>query len=225
MMTDAMKDYLREHLPFYRNLTPEEKETLENSAYYRAYRKKELIYNGLEDCAGLYLVKKGEMRAFIVSDSGRELTVFRLFEFDICLFSASCLLSEIDFELSVEAAVDTEAILIPNAAYNELLKNIKVLAYTNRLLSSRFNDVMFLIRQTIFAGLDKRLASFLIEQAAVAGGDVIEITHEEIANHIASAREAVTRMLKFFQNERLISVGRGKIEIIDFSRLNKIASA
>jgi len=216
--------YLQNHLPFYNDLNTSEQKMLNNSIRLIKYRPKETVYRGLEDCTGLYLITKGELRTYIISETGRELTVFRLFEYDICLFSASCLLKDIDFDLIVTAQTDTEAILIPNIVFDQLMNNIKVLSFTNRLISSRFSDVMFLIRQIIFSRFDRRLANFLIEQAAISGDNHIKITHEAIANHIASAREVVTRMLKYFQNEKIIKLARGKIEIIDFDRLNKIGA-
>ena len=224
-MCEHLKQYLSNNLPFFPDLTPAEQEMLFSGAVMRSYTHDEMIYSHRDDCAGLYLVAAGELRAYIISEGGRELTLFRLFEYDICLFSASCLLSGINFDLWIKAKAQTKVLLIPNTIFDELLKNINVLNYTNRLLSSRFNDIMFLINQLVFSRLDKRLADFLLEQSSVTGSRMLAITHEEVANHIGSAREVVTRMLKYFQNENIISLRRRRIIINDFRALKNIADA
>lgn len=224
-MNGHLKRYLSDNLPFFFALTPAEQETLFSGTSIRAYAHEELIYSGRDDCAGLYLVQAGELRAYIISESGRELTLFRLFEYDICLFSASCLLSGIDFDLWVKAKAQTRVLLISNTTFNELLKNINVLDYTNRLLTSRFNDIMFLINQLVFSRFDKRLADFLLEQSSIVGGNNLAITHEEVANNIGSAREVVTRMLQYFQSENIIRLSRGRIAINDFRALKNISDS
>ena len=102
-------------------------------------------------------------------------------------------------------------------------KSTAVANYTNELMASRFSEVMWLIEQVMFKSFDKRLAAFLLEESNIENSDRLEITHERIANHLGSAREVVTRMLKYFQNEGAVKLSRGAVEITDRKKLSEIA--
>jgi len=167
-------------------------------------------------------VRKGQARAYIVSETGKEITLYRLLERDMCIFSASCMLRNISFEILVEAEKDTEAFLIPSSVYQDLLRNsIAVSDYTNQLMSSRFSDVMWIMEQVLFMSFDKRLGLFLLEQANIDGTDRLLITHETIARHMGTAREVVTRMLKYFAAEGLVELFRGGVILKDHEELRR----
>ena len=139
--------------------------------------------------------------------------MYRLFERDICLFSASCMMHSIQFDITLSAEKDTDVILIPSDIYRGIMENCAPLAnYTNEIMASRFSDVMWLIDQIMWKSFDKRLASFLLDEA-----------HEEIGNHLGNPREVVTRMLKYFVSEGAVKLSRGTIEIVDESKLANIA--
>ena len=149
--------------------------------------------------------------------------MYRLFERDICLFSAACMMNSIQFDITITAAKDAEVLVIPSEAYKSVMEVSAPLAnYTNEVMASRFSDVMWLIDQVMWKSFDKRLAGFLLNEANIESSSTLKITHETIGNHLGSPREVVTRMLKYFVNERLISLSRGTIEIIDRSGLEKM---
>lgn len=218
--------FLHQSLPFWNRLSEREKELVESSAAVRFHPAGSSLHNGSADCTGLFVVKNGQVRTFILSDTGREITLFRLFERDICIFSASCMLKNIRFDVFIEAAQDSETILIPTAVYNELNQDsIAVSDYTNQLLSSRFSDVVWLLEQILFMSFDRRLAMFLLEESAISGGDLLTTTHEEIAKNMGTAREVVTRMLRYFQSEGLVRLSRGEIRILDRKKLESFSRA
>lgn len=211
------------YLPVFDNLTKPQQASLTNSAFVRKFNKNEILHNGSQDCTGLILVLSGQLRAFTISDGGREITMYRLFERDICLFSASCIMNSIQFDITVTAEKDTEVLVIPSEIYKSIMDVSAPLAnYTNEVMASRFSDVMWLIEQIMWKSFDKRLADFLLSEANIEDSDTIKITHETIGNHLGSPREVVTRMLKYFVNEGLISLSRGTIKIIDRGGLEKI---
>ena len=215
---------LEKCFPVWDRLTDVEKELMKSSAVKRKVEKGRVLSKGSGECLGLVIVTKGQLRAFILSEGGREITLFRLFELDFCLFTASCIFGGMHFDVSVEAEKDTEFWLIPPNVYQSLMESSAAVAnYTNKLMSSRFADVMWLMEQTLFTSFDKRLAAFLLEESAIEGSDRLTITHERIANHLGSAREVVTRMLKYFQNEGAVKLSRGAVEITDGKKLAKIA--
>lgn len=213
-----------EYFPVFNKLTPEEKDYLINSVSLKRIKKGTIVHNGNDDCLGLLLIISGQLRAYILSEEGREITIFRLFSRDMCLFSASCMMKNIQFDITVTAEKDTEAWFIPVDIYKSLMENSAVIAnYTNDIIGTRFTDVVWLIEQIMWKSFDKRLALFLKEESAIEGTERLEITHEKIASHLGTAREVVTRMLKYFQGEKVVSLSRGIVEITDMKKLSEMS--
>lgn len=211
------------YLSVWDKLSKSQQDTLINSAVNRKFKKDDLLHNGSGDCTGLILIISGQLRAFTISEDGREITMYRLFDRDICLFSASCIMNSIQFDITINAEKDTEVLVIPSEVYKSIMKVSAPLAnYTNEIMASRFSDVMWLIDQIMWKSFDKRLAYFLLNEANIEGANTLKITHETIGNHLGNPREVVTRMLKYFVNEGLISLSRGTIEIKDKNGLEKI---
>ena len=213
-----------EYFPVWDKLTSEQQNTLSRSALRRSVKAGSLIHGGEKECLGLLLVSSGRLRAYIFSEDGREITLYRLVERDICLFSASCMINSIQFAISIEAEKDTEFWLIPPDMYKKVMEDSAPLSnYTNQVMADRFSEVMWLIEQIRWKSVDRRPAGFLLEESALEESRMLMITHEKIANHMGTAREVVTRMLKYFQNEGLVALSRGKIEILDEKRLTEYA--
>ena len=211
------------YFPIYEKLKPNEQAALTKHARLHTFEKDTILHNGGDDCLGLVLIRSGQLRAFISSEEGREITIYRLFDRDMCLFSASCMMNSIQFDVSVTAEKDTEAWIIPADLYKKLMEQSAPIAnYTNQLMATRFTDVMWLIEQVMWKSMDVRLAAFLIEESTLADSMILHMTHDKIANHMGTAREVVTRLLKYFQSEGIVSLGRGTVEILDIERLENI---
>ena len=212
------------YFPMWDKLTQPQQERLSRSAIRRTIPKDTVVHNGSMDCLGLLLIRSGQLRAYLLSDEGRELTMYRLFEMDICLFSASCMMRNIQFDITIAAEKDSDVWIIPPEVYKSLMDESAALAnYTNDLMSSRFSEVMWLIEQIIWRSFDKRLAAFLLEEATLEEDPVLKITHEKIANHLGTAREVVTRMLRYFQTEHMVKLTRGTVELVDEKKLRELA--
>ncbi len=206
---------ISDYFPIWSKLNRTEQEALESNKRVLSFKKGDLVHNG-GDCLGLLLIVSGQLRAYISSEDGREITVYRLFERDICLFSASCIMRSIQFDITISAEKNTDAILIPTDVYRSIMENSAPLAnYTNEVMASRFSEVMWLIDQIMWKSFDKRLAGFLLNEAAIEGTCTLKITHEDIGNHTGNPREVVTRMLKYFQNEGMVRLSRGTVDITD----------
>ena len=211
--------------PIWKQMTPAQQELLKQSAARRSVKKGTVLHSGSGDCVGLMLIISGQLRAYIVSDEGKELTIYRLFELDTCLFSASCIMQSIQFDIIIEAEKDTEVWIIPPQLYLSVMnESAPVANYTRELMSSRFSEAMWLIEQVMWKSIDRRLAAFLLEEAQLEGTNVLKITHETIANHMGTAREVVTRMLRYFQNEGMVKLTRGTVEILDEKVLRTLGS-
>lgn len=216
---------LKDFLPVWNKLEENQQRILSESAFERKYLKGDILHNGNYECQGLFCVRSGQIRAFIVSSEGREITLYRLFERDICLFFASCILNSIQFSVIISAEKDSEITVIPSDVYKEIMKTSAPLAnYTNEILASRFSEVMWLIDQIMWKSFDKRLAAFLKEESVIENSLSLRITHETIGNHLGSPREVVTRMLKYFASEGIVKLSRGVINIIDPPALDSFLS-
>lgn len=212
--------------PFWDQITPAQRQTLTAGAVYHMVGKGTVLHRGDADCVGLLLVERGQLRAFTLSQEGREITLYRLFDRDICLFSASCMLNSIQFEVMVEAEQDTAFWQVSPGVYQSIMKKSAPVAnYTNELMASRFTDVMWLMDQVLYKRMDARLAGFLLEEARLMGCDELRMTHETIANHLGSAREVVSRMLKYLQNEGMVALSRGGIRLTDKGKLEQLAES
>ena len=213
---------LRDFFPIWNQLASGQQETLIESTIQRAIPKGTLLHSGSMDCTGLLLVQHGQLRAYILSEEGREITLYRLLEGDICLFSASCMMRSIQFEVMIEAEKDTELWIIPADSYKSVMDQSAPLAnFTNEVMAGRFSDVMWLLEQILWKRFDQRLAGFLLEESALEGTDVLKITHETIGSHLGNPREVVTRMLRYCQNEGLVKLARGTVEITNRAAMQK----
>ncbi|MEY8388560.1 Crp/Fnr family transcriptional regulator [Oscillospiraceae bacterium 38-13] len=200
--------------PVWNQLTGSQKERLLDGLAERSVKKGALLHGGGAECTGLLLVKSGQLRAFILSEEGREITIYRLFDRDICLFSASCIMRSIQFDVAIEAERDTELWVIPAEVYRQIMtESAPVSNYTNELMAARFSEVMWLMEQVMWKSMDRRVAAFLLEEASIEGSNRLRITHEAIANHLGTHREVVTRMLRYFQNEGMVKLSRGTVEL------------
>ncbi len=214
---------ISDFFPIWNELTEKERRDISDNSREAHFKKGELVHTA-DDCVGVILIKSGQLRAYTVSEDGREITMYRLFERDICLFSASCIMRSIRFEITISAEKETCAIIIPTDLYRSVMDRSAPLAnYTTEVVSARFTDVMWLIEQVMWKSFDRRLAEFLINESSIEGADVLKITHEEIGNHLGSPREVVTRMLKYFSEDGIIALKRGSVEILDRRALIKIS--
>ena len=204
-------------------LNSSQKERIMNGLITKHVKKGTIIHNGSIDCTGLFLIKSGQLRTYILSEEGREITIYRLFDRDMCLFSASCIMHSIQFEVVIEAEKDTDLWIIPSEIYKKIMDESVALAnYTNEVMASRFSDVMWLMEQVMWKSIDKRLAMFLLEESSIEETSELKITHEIIANHIGTHREVITRMLRYFQSEGLVKLSRGTVTIVDNTKLQKL---
>ena len=216
---------VQDFFPIWAQLTPQQQRILTQSAVRRRVPKGTVLAGSSTECTGLLLLLSGQLRAFILSDEGREITLYRLFERDICLFSASCMLRSMQFEVMIAAEKDTELFIIPADVYQSVAKESAPAAnFTTEIMAARFSEVMWLMEQIMWKSFDRRLARFLLDESALEGTAVLHLTHETIANHLGTAREVVTRMLRYFQSEGLVRLSRGAVEITDTQKLNKLAS-
>ena len=208
--------------PFWDKISENDRETLQRSSVEVGFAKGENLHDG-NRCTGVILLRSGCLRVYMLSDEGKEITLYRLFPGDVCILSASCVLTSITFDVFIDAEEDSECTVIGGCAIEELANRVKdVKIFVLETAVGRFSDVMWAMQQILFMSMDKRLAIFLSDEAAKCG-DSIHLTHEQIAKYMGTAREVVSRMLKYFVSEGLVSVSRSDgIRILDKARLRAL---
>ena len=217
---------LQDFFPVWAQLSAQQQNKLSAGTVARNVKKGSALHSGSSECTGLLLVREGQLRAYILSDEGREVTLYRLFDRDICLFSAACIMRSIQFEIMIEAEKDTSLWVIPAEIYQGIMAESAPLSnFTNEIMASRFSEVMWLMEQIMWKSFDKRLADFLLEESALEGSTVLKLTHDSIAKHMGTAREVVTRMLRYFQGEGMVKLTRGAVEITDEKALEVLRNA
>lgn len=208
--------------PVWDQLTEDQRARILGHAASRSVKKGTVLHSG-GDCTGLLAVRSGQLRAYMLSEEGREITLYRLFERDLCLFSASCMMQSIQFDVTIQAEKDTELWVIPAEVYRQIMEESAPLSnYTNEIMASRFSEVIWLMEQIMWKSMDRRIAAFLLEETAIEGVRSLHLTHETIANHLGTHREVVTRMLRYFQNEGMVRLSRGTVEVLDEERLKSL---
>ena len=214
---------LARYFPIWDKLNPDQQQRVASTSILHRVDGGTLLHDGGPDCLGLLLVKSGQLRAYMLSEEGREITICRFFEMDICLFSASCVMRNMQFSVFIEAEKDSEVFVIPACLYQNLMDESLPLAnFSHNLITSHLSEVMWLMEQIMWKSFDKRLAAFLLEECAVEGSNSLKITHEKIANHMGTAREVVTRMLRYFQSEGMVRLTRGTVDITDEKKLREL---
>ena len=217
-------ELLESAFPFWERLSDTDRENLLRSTQAVHFERGENIHDGGE-CTGIILIKSGSLRIYILSEDGKEITLYRLFAGDVCVLSASCVLNSLTFDVFIDAEEESDCVVVGGCAFAELSERsseVKIFALEAAL--SRFSDVMWVMQQILFMSFDKRLAIFLLNEISKHGGDTVRLTHEQIAKYIGSAREVVSRMVKYFSSEGIVESSRGGIRVLNKSRLRAIAS-
>jgi len=223
MAQTLFESFYEEVLPFWNDISKSDREIICQNSFDTVYPKGTNIHNGNE-CSGVIFVRSGSLRLYIMSESGKDITLYRLHKGDMCMLSASCVLKTITFDVFVDAEEDSECYVISGSSFAEVSsRNTQMKIFALETAVSRFSDVMWVMQQILFMSIDKRLAVFLLDESARINSDIITLTHEQIARYMGSAREVVSRMLKYFANEGIVELSRKGIKILDKKRLRKSA--
>lgn len=212
-------------LTFWSNLSEDDQKRLLENSYEARYRKGDTIYGGDGNCVGILIIKSGGLRTYILSEDGREITLYRLVPGDVCVLSSSCVLQNITFDVHIDADFDSELTVINSDLFMEISsQNIYVDNFIQKEAVSRFSDVMWAMQQILFMSFDRRLANFIFDEIARTGELEIKMTHDTIAKYVGSAREVVSRMLKYFAAEGIVELQRGSLTVINKTKLRALIS-
>ena len=223
-MARAMFDPVyKDIFPFWSEISENDKEYICNNSYALSYPKGSSVADGTQ-CVGVVFVRKGCLRVYMMSEEGKDITLYRLYDGEMCMLSASCVVQSVTFDVFIDAEENTECYVIDGGAFSNISeKNSHIKIFTLEKAVSRFSDVMWVMQQILFMSMDKRLAIFLLDESSRLGSDTIVLTHEQIARYMGSAREVVSRMLKYFSNEGIVELSRKGVKILDKKYLQRLA--
>ena len=211
------------YFSFWEKLSAADKEYLCQNSSLEHFEKEQPVHDNM-GCTGLYIVKSGRLRIYMLSDEGKEITLYRLSEGDICMLSASCVLNSITFDVYIDAEEPSDCYMISGYAFSAVSeRNLEVKNFALETAVQRFSDVMWIMQQIVFMSMDRRLAIFLLDECNLAGTDFISMTHEQIARHLGTAREVVTRLLRHLASDGAVEVTRKGITVLDKNKLRDIA--
>lgn len=173
-------------------------------------------------CSGIPLVLEGRARVYKLSESGREITLYRVEPGESCILTASCIMSDVEFPAFAATETGVEAIVIPPAILHRWVSQYEVWSvFLWGLLASRFAEVISLVEEVAFQRVDKRTAEYLLQSAGADGK--IKKTHQDIAADIGTSREVISRILKEFEHKGLITLSRGEIHAENLNELRRAA--
>lgn len=223
MLNKNQHELLSSHFPAWDKLTSSQQQIIIDNASLLSVKKNSLIQNTSAGCSGILIIKQGTLRVYTLSEQGKEITLYRLNTGDICILSASCVIRDITFDIYIDTLTDCELIQILPCAFSSIMQeNIYLEALTYKLATQRLCTVTWAMQQMIFTSFDKRLAEFLLNESHATNSNEINMTHEQIAKLMGTAREVVTRMLKYFSTENYVELTRGKVTILNKKALEKL---
>ncbi|WP_276868835.1 Crp/Fnr family transcriptional regulator [Enorma massiliensis] len=222
----AIEELLAQRIPFWHNLIAAEKQDLVRSARVARFAAGEHVQGAGTGCAGVIFMLSGSLRAYLLDESGKEVTLFRVGPRECCVLAASCIMPMITFDIALDAAESAELIVIDAASFGRVAQSsVHAEAFTYRQATERFSDCIWVMQQVLFMSFDRRLAVFLSDELARNGQTRIGMTHDQIARHLGTAREVVSRMLKYFEQEGIVELGRGSVTVLDRTRLRNLAAS
>ena len=211
------------YFPFWKALKEEDKNYLCENTAEEHFDKEQPVHDNM-GCTGLFIVRSGRLRLYMLSEDGKEITLYRLSPGDICMLSASCVLQSVTFDVYVDAEEESDCYHISASAFGDVShRYLEVENYALSVAVNRFSDVMWIMQQIVFMSMDKRLAILLLDEIQVNGTDTVSMTHEMMARHLGTAREVVTRMLKHMASDGIVEVGRKGVTVLDKNKLRSIA--
>ena len=210
-------------IPFWANLLPDEKAIVSQRAITKRFSKDQLMSSNSSSCLGIIFILSGGIRVSLISDEGREITLYRAHANEFCVSTAFCVIQQLTFEAIVTAEEDTTVLVIPSSVCARLMdSNIHVRAFIFENSTKRYSQTIWSIQQMLFKRFDQRLASYFVSTYKSSGSVEVKKTQEEIARDVNSAREVVARMLKEFAAKGLVEIKRGKILLRNIEGLKEL---
>ncbi|MFO1318751.1 MAG: Crp/Fnr family transcriptional regulator [Burkholderiales bacterium] len=220
MDRDTLKQRLRTLYPALASLDEHRFNALLDEATLVQVKAGTVLFDDESPCQAFPMLVEGIIRVSKVGASGRELQLYRVVPGESCILTSSCLLGHIAYNARGVAETDIVAVTLPQSVFSRLVGELEPFRqYVFSLFAERISDLMQLVEAVAFHRLDQRLATLLLGK-----GKIVHITHQALADELGSVREIVSRLLKTFAEQGLVSLSREQVEIVDAAGLRRLAA-
>jgi CRP/FNR family transcriptional regulator len=213
MCPDSVRNDLYNAFPFISELSDNEREIMFQLCDYSEIPAETCLMNESIQCNGITLIISGAIRIFKLSDEGKEITLYRIGRGETCVLTAACLMGNgfVPYPISAVTEQDTKMVVIHMEVFrNNFTNNMVFQRYIFSSMAAKFYDLLGLLQNITFKKTHERLMELLISKTA-GGSYPLYATHELIASELGTAREVISRLLKEFERDNLVVLGRGKI--------------
>lgn len=212
-----------ESFPALLDLEPEAREKLRQAARIVEAPVGTIGYREADPCNAYVMRLAGRSRVYKISDTGREILLYRVAAGETCVLTTTCLLGRSHYPASTVVEEDIRDVVVPAATFHQLMVESEVF---RRFVMSNYGDLIseliVLVDEVAFHSIASRLAGLLADGARQGG--VVTATHQQLAAELGSAREVVSRQLKEFERQGLLRLGRAQIEVVDMDALRKLSA-
>jgi CRP/FNR family transcriptional regulator len=220
MLRPEIRQRLRSLYPAFETLGDQRLDALLDESIVLNVKPGTVLFDDESPCQAFPLLIDGTIRVSKVGSSGRELQLYRVVPGEACILTTSCLLGNVAYNARGVAESEVTAVALPQPVFQRLLgEHEPFRTYVFGLFAERIGELMQLVEAVAFQKLDQRLAALLLGK-----GKVVHTTHQALADELGSVREIVSRLLKTFAEQGLVSLAREQVEIVDAARLRKIAA-
>ena len=179
-------------------------------------------YREGDSCHAFVMRLAGQSRVYKLSAGGREILLYRVSAGETCVLTTTCLLGHSDYPASTVVEEPIRDVIVPKAVFNQLMIDSAVFrTFVMTNYGALITDLIVLLDEVAFHRLDARLAKLLLE----SNTDHITKTHQLLADELGTAREVVSRQLKYFEQNGWVILGRGQIEMADKNALLKVSQS
>jgi CRP/FNR family transcriptional regulator, anaerobic regulatory protein len=205
-------------LPILRQAAPQMVREFQQAAFYARIPAGKDVFAQGDQVDAIALLLSGVVRVYKIGETGREITLYRFGTGESCILTANAILSHQSFSAIATVEQDAEAIMIPADAFRDWVRRYDLWRdFVFDLLSQRLSSVMEIVEEVAFRRMDIRVASLLLERSQTQ--NPLNITHQDIAAELGSAREVISRILENLASQKLIRMRRGTIEVLDAQSL------
>lgn len=216
MISEAEFANLLRHFPALRELREDERQDFLAAAQTIALHDRARAFAAHGACENFLWLTDGGVRVLADDGRGREILLYRVTPGELCIFTTSCALGHGAYPAEGRAEGEVRAVVLPVARFEDLVvRSAALRRLVFAALSTRLHEVMALVEEVAFRHLEERVAAWILRTAQASQVEVVECSHQELADDLGGAREPVSRVLAALEREGLVELGRRRIEILD----------
>lgn len=206
-------EYLQQITEF--KTSPELVEKLQQYSIRKEYEAGSIILNENTHIRSIPIVIKGTLKVIRTEEDGREILLYYIKAGESCIMSFLGGLHNETSKVKAEVEDDAEILFLPVGKVSLFIKEYpQWLDYIFRLYHKRFEELLEIVNAIAFKKVDERMLALLNKKVEITGGNILNITHEQLANELGTARVVVSRLLKQLEDSGVVQLGRNKITLV-----------